>query len=797
MSLRVGALQQVRWSRPLLVALLLMPMATKTDAIAGGRRPWTVSDDIGVAHFGDPYRARTAPITFSPDGNLVAVHIERGVLATNRLEDELRVYEVDALRSFARSPGRIPPPRPVWALRMSSYSVGPLISQIRWTADSRQLAFLRKTTAGFNQLVVSDLNQTKPVPLTSDTQNVTAFDLRDRHHYAFTVMTLPPRHNLAAGEMRVNTGQSLLDVLFPQSIDEANDGWVERAELWAAIDGPAKRVLSDGRAIVLFREGQSTMALSPDGADLATAVPVSDVPNKWQQLFRPLAGDAAHTIQPGRQDLSVLRTGNMISEYAVINLRTGKTRTIASAPTALAAGWWEAGAAHLTWSDDGKLVALPSTFLSSAKAIGDNGRPCTAIADLKSNQITCVHRSKSYLTGHGPEAGFFLIDALRFTQTGRVISIDCTDVATLSKHRLTYALQSPGQWYLEHDSTDDGKRAPDMQIVVEQSLIEAPRLVARASDQKRTVWDPNPQLRDVAITPVVVVKGKDAHGRDWRGGLYLPLNFRPGRRYPLVLQTHGFLEHEFRPSGIFPTSYAARALASAGIMVLQLSDCPVLDSPEEADCQVTAYEAAIGNLIRKGIVDRNKVGIAGFSRTCFYVLAALARSHLNFVAASIADGTNFGYWQYLLGVDLVQNLAAEEANSIMAARPFGAGLEKWVRDAPTFNLDKITAPLLVTANGPFSTLYMWEPYAGLRYLQKPVELVDVGDSEHVLTTPKARLSSQGVNLDWFRFWLQGYERRTPGTRSQYYRWKKLCDIWIDQNRTRSGCVPSKASQSFH
>ena len=52
---------------------------------------------------------------------------------------------------------------------------------------------------------------------------------------------------------------------------------------------------------------------------------------------------------------------------------------------------------------------------------------------------------------------------------------------------------------------------------------------------------------------------------------------------------------------------------------------------------------------------------------------------------------------------------------------------------------------------------MWEPYAVLRRLNKPVDLIVLNTDEHVLTNPVIRLASQVGSVDWFRFWLQDYE----------------------------------------
>src|SRR2546426_345721 len=93
--------------------------------------------------------------------------------------------------------------------------------------------------------------------------------------------------------------------------------------------------------------------------------------------------------------------------------------------------------------------------------------------------------------------------------------------------------------------------------------------------------------------------------------------------------------------------------------------------------------------------------------------------------------------------------------------------------SPGFNLDKITAPLLVVGEGPASLLGMWEPYAGLRYLHKPVDLIMLNTDEHVLSNPAVRLASQGGTVDWFRFWLQDYEDPDPKKKEQYERWSGL------------------------
>jgi hypothetical protein len=87
---------------------------------------------------------------------------------------------------------------------------------------------------------------------------------------------------------------------------------------------------------------------------------------------------------------------------------------------------------------------------------------------------------------------------------------------------------------------------------------------------------------------------------------------------------------------------------------------------------------------------------------------------------------------------------------------------------------------------------MWAPYAGLYYQHKPVELVLLNTYEHVLTNPAIRMASQRGSVDWFRFWLQGYEDPDPAKAEQYKRWRKLKKLQTEHER-KSAAVPTASN----
>jgi hypothetical protein len=88
-------------------------------------------------------------------------------------------------------------------------------------------------------------------------------------------------------------------------------------------------------------------------------------------------------------------------------------------------------------------------------------------------------------------------------------------------------------------------------------------------------------------------------------------------------------------------------------------------------------------------------------------------------------------------------------------------------------LDQILTPLSLEAIGPVSLLGEWEIYASLRMQGKLVDLIYFPEGQHIHQKPLERLASQQCNVDWFRFWLQGYERADVSRRTQYERWERM------------------------
>jgi len=164
--------------------------------------------------------------------------------------------------------------------------------------------------------------------------------------------------------------------------------------------------------------------------------------------------------------------------------------------------------------------------------------------------------------------------------------------------------------------------------------------------------DLNPQFKELRFAKEETVTWKATDGHEMQGGLYLPPDYKPGYHYPLVIQTHGFAPNKFWIDGPWSSASAAQPLAGKGIVVLQVGHgkdyADYRSTPMEAQREMTAYEGAIDYLDSRGIIDRNRVGIIGFSRSAYHVAYTLTHSKYRFVAATLADGFNGGYFNFLV-----------------------------------------------------------------------------------------------------------------------------------------------------
>jgi hypothetical protein len=394
---------------------------------------------------------------------------------------------------------------------------------------------------------------------------------------------------------------------------------------------------------------------------------------------------------------------------------------------------------------------------------------------VEDGSATCIVFARSTRANEGVDS--WAVSDLKFGRTEHEVVIS---LGWRGRHKTECYCFEDGVWSQNQksacevtvESLNDVNRPP-VRLELEQSLNEPPSLWAADPKNARRIqiWSPNPQIEKKLSGKASIYHWFDNDKREWTGGLLLPEKFDPSIRYPLVIQTHGFNPKEFLVDGAWATANAARPLVSAGFVVLQIEDKNErYEALGEAKIHINGYNAAIDQLAESGIIDPKRVGIIGFSRTCWYIEESMIESPERFAAAVIADGYDSSYIQYMLYRPEDPALQAERDHG---GPPIGKGLEGWIKSAPGFRLSELRTPLRLQAITPPVLLYEWEIYASLRAQNKAVDMVYFPIGQHILQNPAERMASEQGDVDWFRFWLMGEEDGDPAKRSQYERWEKM------------------------
>lgn len=764
---------------------------------AAETRRFDIRDSIEMTRFSEPSgRDREGVPLTSPDGKYFVVVTSRGVIANNEIESRLWLFENQAIKSYIRMSGQSVPPAPsrlatakATPIRPATDAYEAMIWGLRWSSDSRSIYFLEQGSTGQRQLWKADIGSRRSRKLSPERCDVERFSV-GRNVIVFSAaqgsQSFEENHSISGQrderQSQSMLGQPIYNILFP-----ANSGSLvpHMHRLWVVRGGRTHILPGDSPPEPDLEHYWDVLSISPDGRYVVQLRPVASIPRIWE----------AYTTVPGREDWKLDHNDPKITspsylwrarQYVRVDLVSGKVHPLIGAPYGDVLAHLEATQA--VWSPNGDSVLLTNTFLpledDEAREPARSTEMCAvAEVQVRSGHKQCIvfTRDSSTVTVDHPNP--LELDNAGFGTTANEVMLHFSWPQD-QRGQTEWYRKVNETWSLTRTVTDPPKSvagyarsihaSSEIWVRIKQGLDEPPTLWATdyRTGQTRELWNPNPQFTSLEMGNTSIIHWQDNTGHQWTGGLVKPVGFIPGKKYPLVIQTHGFLDFEFMTDGQYPTGMAASALASDGFVVLQMqTDYSHIGETTEAYDNVRGYASAIAQLVSEGLVDPHRVGIIGFSRTSWYVETALIEHSEMFAAASIIDGTDQSYMQEML----FQLDRVSEGQQMYAAKPFGSGLQKWLQFAPSFRLDKVASPVMLTAIGKPSILQEWEVYSSLYKQGKPVEMMFVPDDQHILQKPLSRLASQQNCVDWFRFWLQGYERPDPDDPQQYLRWNKMRD----------------------
>jgi len=461
---------------------------------------------------------------------------------------------------------------------------------------------------------------------------------------------------------------------------------------------------------------------------------------------------ASQELDPGQY--------SWLRRYVLVDVATGRHQVLLDSPIS-------PDGSKVVWLSDGDAVVLAGVYLplegASADERAERRSNLYAVeVNVRTGRIVEITHKNLTLDRWEPNTNDLVFEA------GRGEGANST--AKICFHK------SGNRW---QEASERPADEAEPGIILQEDMNTPPRILAvdPATHQQVLLLDLNPQFERLSFGRVEELHWKLADGREVVGGLYYPVNYVATREYPLVIQTHGWRRDRFWIDGPYTTAFAAQPMAGKGIMVLQLSEPTEaegeIDTPNEVDAALANIEGAIDYLNSRRMIDIRHVGIIGFSRTCLYVKYALTHSQIRFAAASLTDGVDGGYFQYVENLNFPAFAQFEEG--INGGSPFGPGLTSWIQRSPSFSIENVEAPVRIVSPNVSTVLAEWEWFAALTRLHKPVDMIAMRDGDHILQRPWERIVSQQGNVDWFCFWLKNEEEPDSAKANQYERWRHMRD----------------------
>ncbi|TAM00052.1 MAG: Atxe2 family lasso peptide isopeptidase [Pusillimonas sp.] len=319
-------------------------------------------------------------------------------------------------------------------------------------------------------------------------------------------------------------------------------------------------------------------------------------------------------------------------------------------------------------------------------------------------------------------------------------------------------------------------------VCVAAEADHPPRLEAIdiKTSHRQILFAPNKGLdADIAATvPAKLIRWKDAQGREFTGQFFEARGARVGHPPPLFVNfynCYGFLR------GGLGNEWPFATLAEDGISALCINAIPEyrLDPTARYDQGRAAVDSVVKFLSAEGRIDRTLVGMGGLSYGSEVTLWTLAHSKVVSAASVSSPSVTPIYY-------LFNSLRGAFRSSFRKSWQLGAPDEtpkRWKKVSPAYQLDRIKAPILFQMNEQEYRMAL--DYALPLERRHQADIYVFPDEPHIKFQPRHKLAVYERNVDWFRFWLQGYEDPSPGKADQYRIWRKMR---AETTKSHSGAV---------
>lgn len=265
-------------------------------------------------------------------------------------------------------------------------------------------------------------------------------------------------------------------------------------------------------------------------------------------------------------------------------------------------------------------------------------------------------------------------------------------------------------------------------------------------------------MKDIRLGEVKDWDFVSAAGDTIYGRYYLPPDFDPAKKYPMIVNYYGGTTPTAR---VLESRYPSHVYAGMGFVVYIVQPSGATGFGQEFSARhVNTWGMQTADEIIEGtkkfcdthsFINREKIGCMGASYGGFTTMLLQTKTDIFAAAmshAGISDITSYwgeGYWGYSYSELATTNSYPWNAREI------------YVEQSPLFHADKVNTPILFLHGAVDTNVPVGESiqmFTALKLLGKPTALVQVdGENHHILDYDK-RIRWNNTIYAWFSKWLK-------------------------------------------
>ena len=307
-------------------------------------------------------------------------------------------------------------------------------------------------------------------------------------------------------------------------------------------------------------------------------------------------------------------------------------------------------------------------------------------------------------------------------------------------------------------------RAKDADVFVftRQTARDFPNYHVAGPDFRgvRQITDADPQQKEFAWTSGVrLINYTSDKGDKLQGALYLPANYEPGKKYPLLVtiyEKRSQLAHAF--ANVSETSTPNRSLyTSRGYAVLDPDIVYKVNDPGMS--AVWSVLPAVKAAIATGIADSANVGLWGHSWGGYQTSHLVTQTKMFKAAIAGAPLTDLvSMYSSIYWNAGITNQQIFESSQGRFQGNFIDNYDAYIRNSPAFHAKNVETPLIILHNDKDGAVDFNQGityYNTLRQLGKDVILLEYVGENHGLARPVNQKDYAVRMSEWFDHYLTG------------------------------------------